>query len=158
MTSRRNYRPSYAPDIAGPDHDQTRGACWDNADAAYLFGVLIDTNGVPPNHAVEDVATMCSHCPIAATCIPANLKAGEKWAHDVAKYLAGRRRNRRQNPAPQATPEPEPDGPRKAARHGTDSGYHAHRRRWGTQPCDPCLAAHSYAQSTRTRRQKERAA
>jgi hypothetical protein len=40
------------------------------------------------------------------------------------------------------------------AAHGTDTGYYAHRRQWGTKPCNECKAAHSTAERIRQRRLK----
>ena len=36
-----------------------------------------------------------------------------------------------------------------SARHGTDGGYYAHRRSWGTPPCERCRAAHAQAERLR---------
>lgn len=33
--------------------------------------------------------------------------------------------------------------------HGTDSGYHAHRRTWHTPACEPCLRAHAASNAAR---------
>ena len=40
------------------------------------------------------------------------------------------------------------------ADHGTDTGYYAHRRSWGTKPCQPCKEAHATAERIRQRRLK----
>lgn len=40
------------------------------------------------------------------------------------------------------------------ADHGTDTGYYAHRRQWGTTPCQACKAAHATAERIRQRRLK----
>ena len=44
--------------------------------------------------------------------------------------------------------------PKPPARCGTDSGYYRHKRTTHTDPCPPCLAAHSEAQSARQRRRR----
>lgn len=44
----------------------------------------------------------------------------------------------------------------RTAVHGTESGYYAHRRRWNTQPCEPCKAAHAKAQRERYARKVSR--
>lgn len=41
-------------------------------------------------------------------------------------------------------------GPKRVVQHGTDSGYYTHLRRWHTEPCDDCRAAHAEATARRT--------
>lgn len=38
------------------------------------------------------------------------------------------------------------------AGHGTDTGYYAHRRQWGTPACQACKDAHATAERLRQRR------
>lgn len=47
-------------------------------------------------------------------------------------------------------------GPRRVVQHGTDSGYYTHLRRWHTEPCDDCRAAHAEATSRRARARTQR--
>lgn len=42
------------------------------------------------------------------------------------------------------------------AMHGTDSGYYAHQRKWNTEPCDLCKAAHASATHEREASRDER--
>lgn len=42
-----------------------------------------------------------------------------------------------------------------AARHGTDSGYHTHRKRWKTDPCAACRMAHAAAERSRVSKLRE---
>lgn len=40
------------------------------------------------------------------------------------------------------------------AGHGTDSGYYAHRKHWGTRPCQPCKDAHALAERARLEKKR----
>lgn len=47
-------------------------------------------------------------------------------------------------------------GPKRVVQHGTDSGYYTHLRRWHTEPCDDCRAAHAEATARRARARTQR--
>lgn len=40
------------------------------------------------------------------------------------------------------------------AEHGTDTGYYAHRKHWGSPACQPCKDAHATVERIKKRRKK----
>lgn len=72
-------------------------------------------------------------------------------AYTVREQLAERINHLERALALALASEPRPFG---GARHGTDSGYYAHRRSWKTPPCAACRRAHRDAQRVRDRRRR----
>ena len=85
---------------------------------------------------VGPAKALCRACPVREQCLADALERGE--VHGVWGGLSAkeRRKYRRQHGLLR-----KPGGQPQPINHGTNGGYHAHRRR-GQQPCDACSRAH----------------
>lgn len=113
---------------------QDSAACI-GADAAIFF----PESGDP----VGPAKAICRACPVREQCLADALERGE--VHGVWGGLSAkeRRKYRRQHGLLR-----KPGGQPQPINHGTNGGYHAHRRR-GQQPCDACSRAHIRYQRAR---------
>lgn len=113
---------------------QDSAACI-GADAAIFF----PESGDP----VGPAKAICRACPVREQCLADALERGE--VHGVWGGLSAkeRRKYRRQHGLLR-----KPGGQPQPISHGTNGGYHAHRRR-GQQPCDACSQAHIRYQRAR---------
>lgn len=85
---------------------------------------------------VGPAKALCRACPVREQCLADALERGE--VHGVWGGLSAkeRRKYRRQHGLLR-----KPGGQPQPINHGTNGGYHTHRRR-GQQPCDACSQAH----------------
>ena len=85
---------------------------------------------------VGPAKAICRACPVREQCLADALERGE--VHGVWGGLSAkeRRKYRRQHGLLR-----KPGGQPQPINHGTNGGYHTHRRR-GQQPCDACSQAH----------------
>lgn len=92
---------------------------------------------------VGPAKALCRACPVREQCLADALERGE--VHGVWGGLSAkeRRKYRRQHGLLR-----KPGGQPQPISHGTNGGYHAHRRR-GQQPCDACSQAHIRYQQAR---------
>lgn len=92
---------------------------------------------------VGPAKAICRACPVREQCLADALERGE--VHGVWGGLSAkeRRKYRRQHGLLR-----KPGGQPQPINHGTNGGYHAHRRR-GQQPCDACSRAHIRYQRAR---------
>lgn len=92
---------------------------------------------------VGPAKAICRACPAREQCLADALERGE--VHGVWGGLSAkeRRKYRRQHGLLR-----KPGGQPQPINHGTNGGYHAHRRR-GQQPCDACSQAHIRYQRAR---------
>lgn len=92
---------------------------------------------------VGPAKALCRACPVRKQCLADALERGE--VHGVWGGLSAkeRRKYRRQHGLLR-----KPGGQPQPINHGTNGGYHAHRRR-GQQPCDACSQAHIRYQRAR---------
>ena len=92
---------------------------------------------------VGPAKAICRACPVREQCLADALERGE--VHGVWGGLSAkeRRKYRRQHGLLR-----KPGGQPQPINHGTNGGYHAHRRR-GQQPCDACSQAHIRYQQAR---------
>lgn len=89
---------------------------------------------------VGPAKALCRACPVREQCLADALERGE--VHGVWGGLSAkeRRKYRRQHGLLR-----KPGGQPQPISHGTNGGYHTHRRR-GQQPCDACSQAHARLQ------------
>ena len=92
---------------------------------------------------VGPAKALCRACPVREQCLAVALERGE--VHGVWGGLSAkeRRKYRRQHGLLR-----KPGGQPQPINHGTNGGYHTHRRR-GQQPCDACSQAHIRYQRAR---------
>ena len=92
---------------------------------------------------VGPAKALCRACPVREQCLADALERGE--VHGVWGGLSAkeRRKYRRQHGLLR-----KPGGQPQPINHGTNGGYHTHRRR-GQQPCDACSQAHIRYQRAR---------
>ncbi len=92
---------------------------------------------------VGPAKALCRACPVREQCLADALERGE--VHGVWGGLSAkeRRKYRRQHGLLR-----KPGGQPQPINHGTNGGYHTHRRR-GQQPCDACSQAHIRYQQAR---------
>lgn len=92
---------------------------------------------------VGPAKAICRACPVREQCLADALERGE--VHGVWGGLSAkeRRKYRRQHGLLR-----KPGGQPQPINHGTNGGYHTHRRR-GQQPCDACSQAHIRYQQAR---------
>lgn len=92
---------------------------------------------------VGPAKALCRACPVREQCLADALERGE--VHGVWGGLSAkeRRKYRRQHGLLR-----KPGGQPQPISHGTNGGYHTHRRR-GQQPCDACSQAHIRYQQAR---------
>ena len=92
---------------------------------------------------VGPAKALCRACPVREQCLADALERGE--VHGVWGGLSAkeRRKYRRQHGLLR-----KPGGQPQPINHGTNGGYHTHRRR-GQQPCDACSRAHIRYQRAR---------
>lgn len=92
---------------------------------------------------VGPAKALCRACPVREQCLADALERGE--VHGVWGGLSAkeRRKYRRQHGLLR-----KPGGQPQPINHGTNGGYHTHRRR-GQQPCDACSQAHIRYQHAR---------
>ncbi len=85
---------------------------------------------------VGPAKAICRACPVREQCLTDALNRGE--THGVWGGLSAKERRlfRRKNGLMK-----KPGGWPQPINHGTNGGYHTHRRR-GQQPCDACSQAH----------------
>jgi WhiB family redox-sensing transcriptional regulator len=86
-----------------------------------------------------EAKAVCATCPVAAECLEFALANGEHFGIWGGVPERQRRTMRRDRHVPSQ---------RYAAKHGTDSGYNAHRR-INEQACVPCKLAHSATNARR---------
>ena len=101
-------------------------------DSAADTAIFFPESGDP----VGPAKAICRACPVREQCLADALERGE--VHGVWGGLSAkeRRKYRRQHGLLR-----KPGGQPQPINHGTNGGYHTHRRR-GQQPCDACSQAH----------------
>ena len=85
---------------------------------------------------VGPAKALCRACPVREQCLADALERGEVHGVWGGLSVKERRKYRRQHGLLR-----KPGGQPQPISHGTNGGYHAHRRR-GQQPCDACSQAH----------------
>ena len=95
-----------------------------------------------PNTQWSYPRAVCSRCPVKAACLTAALEAEADGAASARFGMFGGL-----SPAERAKLVGQRIR-REPAKHGTDSGYHMHRRR-SEEACDACRDAHAQAQRER---------
>ena len=92
---------------------------------------------------VSPAKALCRACPVREQCLADALERGEVHGVWGGLSVKERRKYRRQHGLLR-----KPGGQPQPISHGTNGGYHAHRRR-GQQPCDACSQAHIRYQRAR---------
>lgn len=85
---------------------------------------------------VGPAKAICRACPVREQCLADALERGEVHGVWGGLSVKERRKYRRQHGLLR-----KPGGQPQPINHGTNGGYHTHRRR-GQQPCDACSQAH----------------
>lgn len=107
----------------------------------------MDTDDFYPERGnrAEAIQAICRTCPVQATCLADALE----WERSIGLYAVhGIRGGLTAPQRRRIISGGRPDGYRKPIPHGTEAGYHAHRRR-KQSPCDGCREAHSAANYAR---------
>lgn len=92
---------------------------------------------------VGPAKALCRACPVREQCLADALERGEVHGVWGGLSVKERRKYRRQHGLLR-----KPGGQPQPINHGTNGGYHTHRRR-GQQPCDACSQAHIRYQRAR---------
>jgi WhiB family redox-sensing transcriptional regulator len=102
----------------------------------------------------RNAQAVCAACPVAEQCLEFAIEVGE--TEGIWGGLSGRQLRQERQRRAGGRKGPKPGTTLKPIKHGTTSGYYAHRYR-GERPCQSCREAAAAYKAERERKQ-ERAA